>query len=100
MGHITPDLGQDACVSAFTTVTRASDTNGSGAGQGQLDRNWTEKGWGGQDSGRGVGHGGLRARVAMRRDFTPLRQKLRGMLLPLLVNKQTQNPFRRFPQKT
>jgi hypothetical protein len=65
---------------------------------------WTRfgqrRGGGGQDSGGGVGHGGLRAHVTMRMDFTPLRQKLRGMLLPLLVNKQTQNPFRRFPQKT
>jgi hypothetical protein len=40
--------------------------------------NWTEtghkRGGGGQDSGRGVGHGGLRARVAMRRDLINLCQ--------------------------
>jgi hypothetical protein len=35
-------MGQDACVSAFTAVTRASDTNGSGAGHSGLDTVWTE----------------------------------------------------------
>jgi hypothetical protein len=37
LGHITPDMGQFACVSAFTADAQAGDTNGSGAGQSGLD---------------------------------------------------------------
>jgi hypothetical protein len=64
----------DACVPAFTADDQASDTNGSGAGHSGLDTIGHRRGGGGQDLGRGVGHGGLRARVAMRRDLINLCQ--------------------------
>ena len=75
-----PDMGQDACVSAFTAVTRASDTNGLGLDTAVWTRFGHRRGGGGQDSGRGVGHGGMPAHVTMRRDLINLCQNSQGLL--------------------
>jgi len=56
----------DACVPAFTTVTPASDTNGSGSVHSGLDTVWTR---GADVFGQERGIGGMLAPGVWRKDF-------------------------------
>ena len=75
MGQITPGMGQDARVPAFTADDQPSDTNKFGPIHSGLDTVWTEKGRGWPKFGQGGGgYGGMPARVDRRKDFTNLCQ--------------------------